>query len=187
MHPAWLCSLALLRPPTGHSSQPSELVQWVLVIGGSVAFVGATLLVIHLFAGREDARLHGGLTAGRRRTIRQTGQSAQATVLQLRKVEVGSNRTFAAVLEVCSQGQAPYRVEVMEGFSYQLSVPAPDVGSTIPVCIDRSDPKIVVVDVDTLERQAQAASRASEQRQAELELQQQRKVAEERDRLLRGG
>jgi hypothetical protein len=99
------------------------------------------------------------------------------------------------VLEVSSPPQSPYRIQVVESFdevptincSRGMVCGEPSVGATINVFVDRSDPKVVVVDIDDLVRRRDQEYKRREQDKGEAELQTQRQAAEERDRALRGG
>lgn len=129
------------------STDPLAVILPLAMLG----FVGGTVLLVLFISFRADSKLHRGVSMLRRRAARKTGMRAQAKVIDVQyETILGANDM---ILEVQGADGRPYRVEVAERVELDQNKYAL-AGMMVAVFVDRQDPRLVVLDLDDLDRKA---------------------------------
>jgi hypothetical protein len=136
----------------------------VLLAGCVVAVIAA---IYYVWSWR-DTKVHGGITAARRRRTMKSGRIAEATVLSseiLPGATLDANTTARSIVYEVSAPDGPkFRAKAIEVFGWgsdDLANPV-EVGSTVRVKFDDSHEVVVLLH----ENSRNAKKRAEEQRHA---------------------
>jgi len=175
-------AFTMMRPRSAHASGPSF---WSEAVGVLPVLIAPTILLL-VFGIPFAYKMR---KAARFRAIKARWTRVPAVVLS---EDEGSRnrdtdeRAVDVIAELRPAGGAPYRVEIKEAIDddvTELLTP----NAQFFAFVDPADPKHVVIDVEDLRQREAQKEKDRRIRDAEDAAAQERKRAEERERLLRGG